>query len=369
MVVISRKLPFAARRAALGGVVMACLLGARSYNAELVIGEFALPPDAVVDGDTLRVVGIDSTLRLLAIDTEETFKKASQQRAAIKNWRAYINGGRTGPDKPVKKATPLGEEGKRFAQQFFSGVTRVRLERDHPLERQGRYGRVLAYVLAKRADTWVNYNIEAVRAGMSPYFTKYGYSRRFHRELEQAQGEARAAQRGIWDPDKRHYPDYPLRLAWWGARAEILRTFEQQGKGRRDHIVLTRADAMQRLAEHEGREVVVLGSVGKSYPIRSGLVKVWLARHKGDDLPLIFQSQEIFEQSRISEFDSEYVQVRGPVSTYVHPRSGKKELQIVIEHPQQISATVAWPPSTSISPKPSVNSSAWPQTRQQRLPP
>ena len=41
----------------------------------LVIGEFKLAAkNPVLDGDTVKVAGLDTTLRLLGIDSEETFK-------------------------------------------------------------------------------------------------------------------------------------------------------------------------------------------------------------------------------------------------------------------------------------------------------
>ncbi len=44
----------------------------RLESPGLVIGEFSLPANAIVDGDTIKVRGLDTSLRLLAIDTEET---------------------------------------------------------------------------------------------------------------------------------------------------------------------------------------------------------------------------------------------------------------------------------------------------------
>ena len=58
-------------------------------------------------------------------------------------------------------------------------------------------GRYLAYVMVKKDGNWVNYNIECVRHGFSPYFVKYGRSRRFHREFLEAQKLARDAKLGI----------------------------------------------------------------------------------------------------------------------------------------------------------------------------
>ena len=62
----------------------------------LVIGEFTLDDHAVVDGDTIRVAGLRTTLRLLAIDTEETFKSLAEPLAEVEfslaffrtHWRA-----------------------------------------------------------------------------------------------------------------------------------------------------------------------------------------------------------------------------------------------------------------------------------------
>ena len=52
-----------------------------------------------------------------------------------------------------------------------------------PGEIRDRYDRYLAYVFAEIDGKWVNYNVECVRAGMSPYFMKYGYSQRFHADF------------------------------------------------------------------------------------------------------------------------------------------------------------------------------------------
>ena len=49
----------------------------------------------------------------------------------------------------------------------------------------------MAYAFAEKNGVWVNYNIEAVRAGMTPYFSKYGFSRRFHKEFLAAEEEAK----------------------------------------------------------------------------------------------------------------------------------------------------------------------------------
>ena len=53
---------------------------------------------------------------------------------------------------------------------------------------------------------------------MSPYYTKYSHSYRFDAAFRAAQDEARAAERGVWEPEGKHYRDYARRLAWWGTR-------------------------------------------------------------------------------------------------------------------------------------------------------
>ena len=161
-----------------------------------LIGEFPLAEHAVVDGDTVKVDGLDASLRLLAIDSEETFKSEKDLRAYEQGFEAYLDKKRGTSERPVKCATPLGMDAKAWAQDFFRGVTTVRLERDHPRQIRGAYGRFLAYVLVDKGGELVNYNVESVRAGMSPYFTKYGYSHRFHNQLTHAEAEARQAKRG-----------------------------------------------------------------------------------------------------------------------------------------------------------------------------
>src|SRR5437773_11124250 len=54
----------------------------------VVIGEFKF--SRVVDGDTIHVDGLDSSLRLLGIDTEETFKHENERRAYDRGWDVYI---------------------------------------------------------------------------------------------------------------------------------------------------------------------------------------------------------------------------------------------------------------------------------------
>jgi endonuclease YncB( thermonuclease family) len=53
----------------------------------LVIGEFHVTK--ITDGDTIRVDGLDSSLRLLGVDTEERFKTEGDRRAYDEGWEQY----------------------------------------------------------------------------------------------------------------------------------------------------------------------------------------------------------------------------------------------------------------------------------------
>jgi endonuclease YncB( thermonuclease family) len=305
----------------------------------LELGEFPFDgPSAVIDGDTLRVKGLNASLRLLAIDTEETFKKDSEREAFAAGWEAYKKTMRGASPRPVKMATPLGEDARHFAQSFFEGVTEVRLERDHPGEIRDFYGRYLAYVFAKKGGQWVNYNVECVRAGMSPYFVKYGRSRRFHREFLEAQKEAMEAKRGIWEPGKMHYDDYDERLRWWGEREAAITRFEkEQAEHPESYIALTRWDAMLKLEQRLGQEVVVLGAVQEVRMREEGPSVVKLARNRSSSFDVVFFDKDVLLNTGLQFKRGEYVQVKGVVQKYRDAR-GLDHLQVQVTLPGQVLA-------------------------------
>jgi endonuclease YncB( thermonuclease family) len=305
----------------------------------LELGEFPFDgPSAVIDGDTVRVKGLNASLRLLAIDTEETFKKDWEREAFAAGWEAYKKRMRGDSPRPVKMATPLGEDAKHFAQAFFEGVSEVRLERDHPGEIRDFYGRYLAYVFAKKNGEWVNYNLESVRAGMSPYFVKYGRSRRFHREFLEAQKEAREAQRGIWAPGKLHYDDYDERLRWWGERAAAIARFEKEQAEHPDsHIALTRRDAMLKLEQRVGQEAVLLGAVSEVRMTERGPSMVKLARNRSSSFDVVFFDKDVLLNTGLQFKRGEFVQVKGVVQKYRDAR-GIDHLQVQVSLPGQVLA-------------------------------
>jgi endonuclease YncB( thermonuclease family) len=302
----------------------------------LVIGEFALAGKPVVDGDTIKVEGLDASLRLLAIDTEETIKDKRSARAVESDFEQYLIDKRGGSSHPVKAGTPLGEAAKTFAIKFFDGVDRVRLERDDPKEIRDRYDRYLAYVFVAKGGRWLNYNVEAVRAGMSPYFTKYSYSRRFHPDFVAAEAEARAAKRGIWAPGAQSYGDYDERRPWWNARADFLKAFEQEAYGKPDHIVLTHWDAMAQLDKLQGREVTIVGLVSEVSYGQKGPSRVMLSRKMFGDLAVVFFDKDVFNASGVARYRGEFIKVTGVVSQYQNKHTKKRQLQLVVSLPSQV---------------------------------
>ena len=310
------------------------LAGLDEPDIGLVVGDF--PLTKVIDGDTIRVDGLSASMRLLGLDTEETFKKKSEWAEFDKGWAVYLAEAQAKTKSPVKIPTPMGEEAKKFAVEFFRGVRTVHLERDHPKEIRDFYNRFLTYVFIDRDGKRINYNVECVRAGMSPYFSKYGYSRRFHNEFVQAQDEARKAGRGIWDPSKQHYTDYDRRLEWWNRRGDYIQAFERDAGDRKNWIVLTNWDAMDRLKGLLGREVVVLGSIGDIRKSETGPTKVMLSRRRVGSFPLIFFDQQVLQDSKVETAKGEYIRARGIVASYKNKYTGKVELQIMVTLPGQI---------------------------------
>lgn len=302
----------------------------------LVLGEFTLAGRPVIDGDTVRVEGLESTLRLLALDCEETIKDEQSRRDVEDDWPKYLKDKRGDKKHPVKAGTPLGEEAKKFAIRFFEGVHTVRLERDHPKEIRDVYGRYLTYVFVERGGKWVNYNVEAVRAGMSPYFTKYSYSRRFHDDFVAAEKEAREARRGIWAPGAQAYQDYAERKAWWDARAEFIKEFERDGQGRDDFIELTHWDSMRSLEKKLGQEVTVLGAVSRIALGDRGPTRVLLARRKFSDFAIVFFDKDVFASSGIDRYEGEFVRVTGVVNEYKNKYTNRRQLQVIVSLPSQV---------------------------------
>jgi len=126
----------------------------------------------VVDGDTIVVdyKGKYEKVRLLCVNTPESVH----------------------PDK--KQNIPMGKVASNYAKKRLAGKY-VDLEFEGPF--RGRYGRLLAYVIVDG----VNFNLELVRQGLSPYYTKYGLSKKYDQEFRESERYARKHKLNIWgDP-------------------------------------------------------------------------------------------------------------------------------------------------------------------------
>ncbi len=90
-----------------------------------------------------------------------------------------------------RSAMHFGPEASEFARRLLEGRdVHLTLVRDRT---RGKYGRLLAYVFVDE----VNVNLELVRLGWTPFYTKYGRGR-FAAQFEAAEVAARAAGLGIW---------------------------------------------------------------------------------------------------------------------------------------------------------------------------
>ncbi len=142
-------------------LLLAALLSAAQYRAI-----------RIVDGDTIVIdyKGKSEKVRLLCVNTPESVH----------------------PDK--KQNIPMGKVASTYAKKRLKGKY-VDLEFEGPI--RGRYGRLLAYVFVDG----VNFNLELVRQGLSPYYTKYGLSEKYDKEFREAERYARKHKLNIWgDP-------------------------------------------------------------------------------------------------------------------------------------------------------------------------
>ncbi len=273
---------------------------------------------AVTDGDTIRLEGQKESLRLIGLDAEETFKDKKMLALALADWDEYVKTEMAGhqPSRPPKYGTFMGEAAKDFAEQFFRGVKDVRVEWDDAARKIDVYGRHLVLVFAERDGHWVDFNVEVVRQGLSPYFVKYGRSARYHAAFAAAQKEAQDHQRGIWaNPGiYRHYADYALRLAWWGERDLALTEADALRKTRQDLFILGHDADWQRLLGMEGKTVTVFGSPGEAKQ-KGGLLIQAFPHGKAIDFDLVGSPDEV-EKLGLKKEEGNLLYVTGKVELY-----------------------------------------------------
>jgi len=269
--------------------------------------------DKVIDGDTIRIIEIDKPLRLLCVDTEETFKpyQAKQKELADKDWKAYLTLKNKGKKfRPLKYPTLFGDETSEFAEEFFKGVEKVKIERDSLDRLIDFFDRPLCYVFIEKDGEWLNYNVELVRKGYSPYYAKYGYSLRYHDEFEAAEKEAKRKKMGIWNPKGKHYIDYPERIEWWNERGEAIKQFESQFGSNENYFMIQNDTDWERLGDYIGKEITIFGTVDR-VKSKNKPYKVYVSHKQDRSVILYSDNSEILEQSKEAMEREDYIYFTG----------------------------------------------------------
>jgi micrococcal nuclease len=152
----------------------------------------------VVDGDTIVIDynGKHEKVRLLCVNTQESVH----------------------PDR--KQNVPMGKVASRYAKKRLSGKY-VDLEFEGNRTR-GKYRRLLTYVFVDGE----NLNLELVREGLSPYYTKYGLSENYDRDFREAERFARQHRLNIWGDTALTSKYFRLKSKWGQKRSKATRRTE-----------------------------------------------------------------------------------------------------------------------------------------------
>jgi micrococcal nuclease len=124
----------------------------------------------VVDGDTIDIDynGHKERVRLLCVNTPESVHPTHA------------------------KNTPMGKTASLYTKKKLTGKT-VDLKFEGKKQR-GRYNRLLAYVFVDGH----NFNVDLVKKGLSPYYTRYGASKAYDQEFTKAEQRAKKQHLNIW---------------------------------------------------------------------------------------------------------------------------------------------------------------------------
>lgn len=267
----------------------------------------------VVDGDTADVLvkGKEERLRLLDMDTEESWPSAS---------------------KPV---TPFGLETSKWAKSFLSSEEPCWIE--YGAEKRDVYDRLLAYLWRKQDGRWQMYNLQAIEHGYSPYFTKYGYSTHHHEAFLAAEKSAQEAKKGIWDASNesdlrgRYLGPDGLRV-WWDARAEQLKAWNAIAKYRED--IIDMRENFRFGKAQAGKRIIAFTAIRQAGQDGS----MWVGKCEGR----LFEPLEIVATGGDSTVEEA---LRGTIGHYryftgvVNLADDNKTLRITIERPEDVSIT------------------------------
>jgi len=152
----------------------------------------------VVDGDTIVIDynGNPEKVRLLCVNTPESVH----------------------PDK--KQNVPMGTVASQYAKKRLSGkYVDLAFEGNRT---RGKYGRLLTYVFVDAE----NLNLELVREGLSPYYTKYGLSENYDKDFREAERLARKHHLNIWG-DTASTSKYLKLKSKWGQTGSAAKEMPQ----------------------------------------------------------------------------------------------------------------------------------------------
>lgn len=302
-------------------------------DSSLIIGNFKI--SKVIDADTFRFENLDKSTRLLGIDAEETFKTADAEQKTNEiamNWDAFYKSEKGDNKFPVKADSPLGFEGWKWAEDFFKNVDYVRLEIEDDERTLDIFGRYLVYAIAVMKDgTEINYNVECVRQGYSPYFNKYGNSKRFHNEFIEAQNYAKENKFGVWNPDKKHYPDYDDRLIWWNKRAEQLENYDKKYLSNENYFNLASDKDYKRLSDYVGKEITVFGSIGQILSDKQPtLLRIPHTKDENFDIVVFPENSGLLQELDIDNKKEYYIFIKGTLEIF------KDRYQIILRDREQL---------------------------------
>lgn len=291
---------------------------AQVKDTSLVIGNFEIIK--VTDGDTFKFKNLDKSTRLLCIDTEETFKsKDAKERAEeiASDWLNYYSENQKGSSHPIKIDSPFGYDTWQWTKEFMEDVDSVRLEKDDNLRGIDVFDRYLVYVIAYKKGREVNYNLECVKKGYSPYFNKYGNSRRFHKDFIDAQEYAKLNKLGIWNSKTKCYPDYEERIIWWNKRAEQILNFENKYANDNRYVNFLSDDGFAKLKDYINADVIIFASIGEifnsKYPY---LIRFSHDKNNSVDLVVFEDKSDEFNEIKIEDYRHYYIYVKGKLELY-----------------------------------------------------
>lgn len=316
-------------------IVIFLLLGMHSAYAqqEFVIGEFTV--QKILDGDTFRFEGLDKSTRLMGIDTEETWKDAEAEMKVndiASHWSEVYASQKDSSGKPAKVDSPFGYYTWQWTKELFKDVVKVRLEVDDYKRVIDMFNRYLVYIIGIKADgTEFNYNLECVKQGYSPYFSKYGYVARFDKEFKAAQEYAQKNKLGIWSGKELCYPDYPERLEWWNKRADQIKKFETTYAGKPGYYNMMDISDYKKMSAHIGDSITVFGNISRVVTDNNPrIAKIEINDDDTIDLVFFKKHFDLIDELKLNNPKGYFIYVKGQLTEY----KGKK--QIIIDDKSQI---------------------------------